>query len=111
MEYDKSSYALFICWQSIMLQFFYGEVTFILCAPLSDFLVSAAVSEFKGPDIFGVVRFAQVNMELARIEATFSGLSPGKQAWSINEYGDLTSGAASTGKIYNPANTNTAEEV
>ncbi|KAF8379357.1 hypothetical protein HHK36_028791 [Tetracentron sinense] len=38
-----------------------------------DFLVSAAVAEFKGPDIFGVVCLAQVHMELARIEASFSG--------------------------------------
>lgn len=70
----------------------------------ADFLVSAAVAEFKGPVIFGVVRFAQVNMELARIEANFSGLSPGKHAWSINEFGDLTRGAASTGKVFNPTN-------
>ncbi|KAK7251187.1 hypothetical protein RIF29_34156 [Crotalaria pallida] len=69
-----------------------------------DFLISAAVSEFKGPDIFGVVRLAQVNMELTRIEANFSGLSPGKHGWSINEFGDLTRGAASTGKIFNPVN-------
>ncbi|KAL6174591.1 hypothetical protein ACLB2K_051237 [Fragaria x ananassa] len=68
-----------------------------------DFLVSAAVAEFKGPDVFGVVRFAQVNMELARIEANFSGLSPGKHGWSINEFGDLTKGAASTGKVFNPS--------
>ncbi|KAJ0968796.1 hypothetical protein J5N97_021673 [Dioscorea zingiberensis] len=67
-----------------------------------DFLVSAAVAEFKGPDIYGVVRFAQVNMELARIEASFSGLSPGQHAWSINEFGDLTKGAASTGNVFNP---------
>ncbi|KAG8374817.1 hypothetical protein BUALT_Bualt10G0035000 [Buddleja alternifolia] len=67
-----------------------------------DFLVSAAVSEFKGPVIFGVVRLAQVNMELARIEANFSGLPPGKHGWSINEFGDLTKGAASTGKVFNP---------
>lgn len=40
-----------------------------------DFLISAAVAEFKGPDIFGVVRLAQVNMELTRIEANFSGLT------------------------------------
>ncbi|TXG47154.1 hypothetical protein EZV62_026448 [Acer yangbiense] len=60
------------------------------------------VAEFKGPDIFGVVHFAQVNMELARIEANFYGLSPGKHGWSINEFGDLTNGAASTGKVYNP---------
>ncbi|XP_031123729.1 copper chaperone for superoxide dismutase, chloroplastic/cytosolic-like isoform X1 [Ipomoea triloba] len=67
-----------------------------------DFLISAAVAEFKGPDIFGVVRLAQVNMELARIEANFSGLSPGKHGWSINEFGDLTRGVASTGKLYSP---------
>ncbi|CAO2820017.1 unnamed protein product [Amaranthus hypochondriacus] len=67
-----------------------------------DFLVSAAVAEFKGPDIFGVVRLAQSHMELARIEANFSGLPPGKHGWSINEFGDLTRGPASTGKVYNP---------
>ncbi|XP_074317764.1 copper chaperone for superoxide dismutase, chloroplastic/cytosolic isoform X2 [Silene latifolia] len=67
-----------------------------------DFLVSAAVAEFKGPDIFGVVRLAQANMELARIEANFSGLPPGKHGFSINEYGDLTRGPASTGKMYSP---------
>lgn len=67
-----------------------------------DFLVSAAVSEFKGPDIYGVVRLAQVNMELARVEANFSGLPRGRHGWSINEYGDLTKGAASTGKVFNP---------
>lgn len=70
----------------------------------NDFLVSAVVAEFKGPVIFGVVRLGQVNMELARIEASFSGLSPGKHGWSINEYGDLTRGVASTGKTFNPAN-------
>ncbi|BAT75885.1 Copper chaperone for superoxide dismutase [Vigna angularis] len=75
-----------------------------------DFLISAAVSEFKGPDIFGVVRLAQVNMELARIEANFSGLSPGKHGWSINEFGDLTRGAASTGKIFNPINEENTKE-
>ncbi|XP_027335008.1 copper chaperone for superoxide dismutase, chloroplastic/cytosolic isoform X1 [Abrus precatorius] len=75
-----------------------------------DFLISAAVSEFKGPDIFGVVRLAQVNMELARIEASFSGLSPGKHGWSINEFGDLTRGAASTGKTFNPINEENSKE-
>ncbi|XP_043722376.1 copper chaperone for superoxide dismutase, chloroplastic-like isoform X2 [Telopea speciosissima] len=69
-----------------------------------DFLISAAVAEFKGPKLFGVVRLAQVNMELARIEASFSGLTPGKHGWSINEFGDLTKGAASTGKVFNPTN-------
>ncbi|XP_061962963.1 copper chaperone for superoxide dismutase, chloroplastic/cytosolic-like [Populus nigra] len=75
-----------------------------------DFLVSAAVAEFKGPDIFGVVRFAQVNMDLARIEANFTGLSLGKHGWSINEFGDLTEGAASTGKVFNPTNQGTELE-
>ncbi|KAJ4879232.1 hypothetical protein Rs2_36286 [Raphanus sativus] len=75
-----------------------------------DFLVSAAVAEFKGPDIFGVVRFAQVSMELARIEANFTGLSPGKHSWCINEYGDLTNGAASTGNLYNPLQDHTNTE-
>ncbi|KAM7531207.1 hypothetical protein LguiB_034617 [Lonicera macranthoides] len=75
-----------------------------------DFLISAAVAEFKGPDIFGVVRLAQVNMELARIEANFSNLSPGKHGWSINQFGDLTKGAASTGKIFNPSNGFTEKE-
>ncbi|KAK0606979.1 hypothetical protein LWI29_007241 [Acer saccharum] len=41
-------------------------------------------------------------MELARIEANFNGLSPRKHGWSINEFGDLTNSAASTGKVYNP---------
>lgn len=76
-----------------------------------DFLVSAAVAEFKGPDIFGVVRLAQVNMELARIEANFSGLSPGKHGWSINEFGDLTKGPASTGKVFNPSDQGTDKEM
>uniref|UniRef100_A0A0D6R2I3 Superoxide dismutase copper chaperone n=1 Tax=Araucaria cunninghamii TaxID=56994 RepID=A0A0D6R2I3_ARACU len=75
-----------------------------------DFLVSAAVAEFKGPQIIGVVRFAQVNMELSRVEANFSGLSPGIHGWTINEYGDLTKGAASTGKIYNPSSVGNSEE-
>ncbi|XP_039030587.1 copper chaperone for superoxide dismutase, chloroplastic/cytosolic-like isoform X2 [Hibiscus syriacus] len=75
-----------------------------------EFLVSAAVSEFKGPKIFGVVRLAQVSMELARIEANFSGLSPGKHGWSINEFGDLTRGATSTGKVFSPPIGGTAEE-
>ncbi|XP_024986124.1 copper chaperone for superoxide dismutase, chloroplastic/cytosolic isoform X2 [Cynara cardunculus var. scolymus] len=75
-----------------------------------DVFISAAVAEFKGPEIFGVVRLAQVSMELARIEANFSGLSPGKHAWSINEFGDLTRGAASTGKLFNPIKQQLSDE-
>ena len=77
----------------------------------ADLLVSAAVAEFKGPKIIGVVRFAQVNMELSRVEANFSGLSPGVHGWTINEFGDLTRGAASTGKIYNPSSIDNSKEV
>ncbi|KAH7301079.1 hypothetical protein KP509_23G011300 [Ceratopteris richardii] len=74
----------------------------------SDYIYNAAiVAEFKGPEIFGVVRIVQVSMELARIEASFSGLSKGQHGWSINEYGDLTRGAASTGNIYNMPATGT----
>lgn len=58
-----------------------------------------------------MARLAQVNMELARIEANFSGLSPGKHDWSINEFGDLTRGGASTGKVFNPENGGKAEKV
>ncbi|KAJ9555380.1 hypothetical protein OSB04_009994 [Centaurea solstitialis] len=75
-----------------------------------EVFISAAVAEFKGPEIFGVVRLAQVSMELARIEANFSGLSPGKHAWSINEFGDLTRGAASTGKLFNPITQQLSDE-
>lgn len=79
-----------------------GNLKYLILCYVADFLISAAVAEFKGPEIFGVVRVAQVNMELARIEASFSGLSPGKHGWTINEFGDLTKGAASTGKVFNP---------
>lgn len=91
--------------------FVLSHLLLLLCDCLADFLVSAAVAEFKGPDIFGVVRFAQVSMELARIEANFNGLSPGTHSWSINEYGDLTKGAASTGNMYNPFQDNTGTKV
>lgn len=88
---------------AIALSYIVSCIFILICFVLFilEFSISAAVAEFKGPSIFGVVRFAQVNMELARIEANFSGLSPGKHAWSINEFGDLTRGAASTGKVYN----------
>ncbi|KAJ9173500.1 hypothetical protein P3X46_016623 [Hevea brasiliensis] len=76
-----------------------------------DFLVSAAVAEFKSPEIFGVVRFAQLNMELSRIEANFSGLSRGKHSWTVNEYVDLTRDAASIGKVYNPAARGSEKEI
>ena len=36
------------------------------------------------------------------MEAQLDGLTPGKHGWSVNTYGDLTRGAASTGGHYNP---------
>lgn len=75
-----------------------------------DFSVSAAVAEFKGPQIHGVVRFAQVSMEQLRVEASFSGLPQSTIGWSINEYGDLTRGAASTGQIFSGSTEPTAAD-
>ena len=51
----------------------------------------------------------QVSMEQVRVEAQFDGLSPNSShQWSVNTYGDLTSGADSTGPVYDssaaPAN-------
>eukprot|EP00899_Mesostigma_viride_P012565 jgi/Mesvir1/21309/Mv15930-RA.2 len=37
----------------------------------------SAVSEFKGPALFGVVRFTQLAHDLAQVEATLDGLAPG----------------------------------
>ena len=62
------------------------------------------MAEFKGPIVHGVVRISQVSQETARVEAQFDGLSPGLHGWSINTYGDLTRGAASTGEVFNPNN-------
>ena len=40
-------------------------------------------------------------MEQVRVEAQFDGLSPNTtHSWSVNTYGDLTSGADSTGPVY-----------
>lgn len=65
--------------------------------------LTAAVAEFKGPAVHGVVRFAQVSQNKGRIEAQFDGLAPGgTHAWCVNQFGDLTRGAASTGAVFNP---------
>ncbi|XP_073111955.1 copper chaperone for superoxide dismutase, chloroplastic-like [Elaeis guineensis] len=45
--------------------------------------VLAAVAEFKSPIILGVVCLVHVNMELAKTEGSFSGLSSGKHGWAI----------------------------
>lgn len=67
---------------------------------LTEFEISAAVAEFKGPVVMGVLRIAQVTKDTARVEGQFDGLKPGPHAVFLNQYGDLTRGAASTGGIY-----------
>lgn len=58
------------------------------------------MAEFKGPVLMGVLRIAQVTKDTARVEGQFDGLTPGPHAVFLNQYGDLTRGAASTGGIY-----------
>eukprot|EP00899_Mesostigma_viride_P012564 jgi/Mesvir1/21308/Mv15930-RA.1 len=63
----------------------------------------SAVSEFKGPALFGVVRFTQLAHDLAQVEATLDGLAPGRHALAIHTYGDLSNvGGGSTGGRFNP---------
>ncbi|CAA6666834.1 unnamed protein product [Spirodela intermedia] len=84
--------------------------------PEGPHVVAPQISRFQPlwpnsrPSCLGIVRLVQVNMELARIEASFSGLTPGKHGWAINEFGDLTRGVASTGKVFNPGDQATSEE-
>lgn len=65
--------------------------------------MTIAVAEFKGPDVHGVVRFAQSTGERAScsIEAVIDGLAPGAHGWSVHEFGDLTQGPMTTGPVYN----------
>ncbi|KAL3681126.1 hypothetical protein R1sor_024082 [Riccia sorocarpa] len=60
------------------------------------------VAEFRGPQVHGLVRFTPLNERESKIEASFDGLTPGSHSWSINEYGDVRCGAASTGLPYSP---------
>eukprot|EP00475_Leptophrys_vorax_P037478 TRINITY_DN6469_c0_g1_i1.p1 TRINITY_DN6469_c0_g1~~TRINITY_DN6469_c0_g1_i1.p1 ORF type:complete len:279 (+),score=7.41 TRINITY_DN6469_c0_g1_i1:73-837(+) len=67
----------------------------------SQLALTAAVAEFKGPEIHGVVRFAQVSMEQVRVEAQFDGLAASaSHRWAVNAFGDLTRGVDSTGGCY-----------
>ncbi|KAG6541770.1 hypothetical protein Mapa_016782 [Marchantia paleacea] len=65
------------------------------------------VAEFRGPAVHGLVRFAQMSELESQIEASFDGLTPGLHSWSVNEYGDVREGAASTGLPYSPFSTST----
>lgn len=64
--------------------------------------MTVAVAEFKGPEVHGVVRFAQASngQEECTVEAVIDGLAPGAHGWSVHEFGDLTQGALSTGPAY-----------
>lgn len=76
--------------------------------------MTIAVAEFKGPDVHGVVRFAQENSGLQEcsIEAIIDGLAPGAHGWAVHEYGDLTRGALSTGPASNfPSSANSPTPV
>ncbi|XP_024400098.1 copper chaperone for superoxide dismutase, chloroplastic/cytosolic isoform X1 [Physcomitrium patens] len=95
----------------------YSESMFAKTQPNSSACVpmTIAVAEFKGPDVHGVVRFAQENSGLQEcsIEAVIDGLAPGAHGWAVHEYGDLTRGALSTGPASNfpsSANSPTPEQ-
>jgi copper chaperone for superoxide dismutase len=69
----------------------------------------AAVSIISNYDnrpkpIRGVIRFVQLDEENCAIDGTIDGLSTGKYALGICEYGDLTKGCESIGTLYNPIN-------
>ncbi|CEP19051.1 hypothetical protein [Parasitella parasitica] len=62
-----------------------------------------AVAVLKGNDVSGTVKFSQEN-ETAPVvvEASFTGLKPGKHGFHIHEFGDNTNGCISAGPHYNP---------
>ncbi|KAI8994948.1 copper/zinc superoxide dismutase [Pilobolus umbonatus] len=62
-----------------------------------------AVAVLKGADVSGVVKFSQANENANTvIEATLTGLKPGKHGFHIHEFGDNTNGCISAGPHYNP---------
>ena len=67
----------------------------------------AAVSEFKGAEyghgqIAGVVRFVQVDEETCMVEGKISGLNANeKYQIAIREFGDVTRGIESVGRVWN----------
>lgn len=70
---------------------------------------TAAVSiisnfDSRSKSIRGVIRFVQINEDSCAIDGTVDGLSTGKHALGICEYGDLTQGCESTGPFYNQLN-------
>jgi Cu/Zn superoxide dismutase len=52
-----------------------------------------AVAVLKGNDVSGVVKFSQASEnDPVLVEASFTGLKPGKHGFHIHEFGDNTNG-------------------
>ena len=56
----------------------------------------------KGDDVYGIVRYTQVEGEQTRIQARIEGLSKGLHGFHIHEFGNLEKGCISAGGHYNP---------
>jgi Cu-Zn family superoxide dismutase len=55
-----------------------------------------AVAVLKGNNISGVVKFSQTTEDAkVVVEASFTGLAPGKHGFHIHEFGDNTNGKVS----------------
>lgn len=55
-----------------------------------------AIAVLKGAAVSGVVKFSQSSEKAAvLVEATFTGLTPGKHGFHIHEFGDNTNGKVS----------------
>ncbi|KAG0746143.1 hypothetical protein G6F57_008161 [Rhizopus arrhizus] len=62
-----------------------------------------AVAVLKGNNVSGVVKFSQsTENEPVHVEASFTGLKPGKHGFHVHEFGDHTNGCISAGPHYNP---------
>lgn len=52
-----------------------------------------AIAVLKGADVSGVVKFSQASEDSnVVVEASFTGLKPGKHGFHIHEFGDNTNG-------------------
>lgn len=52
-----------------------------------------AIAVLKGANVSGVVKFSQTSEEApVLVEASFTGLTPGKHGFHIHEFGDNTNG-------------------
>ncbi|EPB86911.1 superoxide dismutase [Mucor circinelloides 1006PhL] len=62
-----------------------------------------AIAVLKGAEVSGVVKFSQASEDAnVVVEASFTGLKPGKHGFHIHEFGDNTNGCISAGPHYNP---------